>query len=102
MIVLDEGPGNAQGPVLVGVKRLEEETTAIAMHVGLDDDHVRQPGGDGPHYTSCSSRRQRYWPYALVSIARASLARAARSMYSMRKAISSRHATIRPCRSSIA
>ena len=49
MVVLDERSGNAQGPVFLGVKRLEEEATAVAMHVGLDDDHARQPGWSGAH-----------------------------------------------------
>src|ERR1700730_4313963 len=52
MVVLDERSGHAERPVFVGVKRLEEEPTAVAMHVGLDDDHARQPGRNGPHYVA--------------------------------------------------
>ena len=59
--------------VPLGVVGLEEEAAAVAMHVGLDDQHAGQcRWGRRARQDSCSSTRNRYWPYALDSIARAS------------------------------
>ena len=37
VIVLNEGSGDAVGAIALEMIRLEEETTSIAVHIGLDD-----------------------------------------------------------------
>src|SRR5262245_23825340 len=101
MVVLHER-GDAGVAVARCVKGFEKEPARIRVHVGFDEEHARKIGRPDVHQASCSRRRTRYSPYALLRIDSASFARLAAVMKPMRYAISSRHATIRPCRSSIA
>ncbi|MNO00280.1 hypothetical protein D3C81_2201430 [compost metagenome] len=49
MIVLHEGQGDAGLAVALDLKGLDKESSLIAEHLGLDDQHARQCGFDDVH-----------------------------------------------------
>jgi hypothetical protein len=49
MVVLYERSRDAVGAVPFGMVRLEEEATMVAVHIGLDDQHLGQGGGRDTH-----------------------------------------------------
>src|SRR5215470_13608095 len=75
MIVLNKRPFDPGGTIFFRMVRFEEVAAPIAVYVGLDHYHAGNRGGHEAHgQLSCSIRRIRYCPYALVSMARASRA----------------------------
>src|SRR5581483_6694772 len=81
VIVLHERRGDAELAIPIRAVRFDEEAAAVAVHVRLDDEHVGDDGSlDAHDQSSCSRTWNRYWPYALDAIARASRSRSARVM----------------------
>src|ERR1041384_618110 len=104
-VVLNEGGRHAVLAIARRVVRLHEKATRIAVNHRFDHEDAGQLCRDDAHrrrQPSTSSSPDRYCPYVLDPIPRASRARSSAVIYPIRYAISSRQATISPWRSSTA